>query len=97
MAAGLNLVTLLSMERSRPKTGRDAGVTVKLPPGVIARHELGQHFLLDDRILRRQVEYAGITPADTVIEIGAGLGNLTEMLARTSAKVIAFESDPQFA
>ena len=81
---------------SRAKRGSDTNVAVKLPAGVIARHELGQHFLLDERILCQQIEYAGITSADTVLEIGAGLGNLTAILAQTSAKVVAIEADSQF-
>lgn len=57
---------------------------------------LGQHFLLDDSIVRRQVGFAQLTSKDTVLEIGPGLGNLTEELLRTGAKVVAVEQDPEF-
>lgn len=57
---------------------------------------LGQNFLLDDRIIRGQVELAGLTADDTVLEIGPGLGNLTEEILRSGAKVVAVEQDPGF-
>ncbi len=57
---------------------------------------LGQHFMLDSQILRRMVEAADLSPNDTVLEIGPGLGNLTEELLNTGAKVRAIEQDPEF-
>jgi len=57
---------------------------------------LGQHFMLDDSVLKRMVEAASLSPADTVLEIGPGLGNLTEMLLKTGAKVRAVEQDQEF-
>lgn len=57
---------------------------------------LGQNFLLDDSVVRRAVGFADLTPKDTVLEIGPGLGNLTEELLRTGAKVRAVEQDPAF-
>lgn len=57
---------------------------------------LGQNFLLDDSILKRSVELAGLTENDTVLEIGPGIGNLTEELLKTRAKVVAVEQDATF-
>ena len=57
---------------------------------------LGQNFLLDDSVIRRQVGFASLGPDDVVLEIGPGLGNLTEELVRTGAKVVAVEQDPDF-
>lgn len=57
---------------------------------------LGQNFLLDDNVVRRAVELAELGPGDTVLEIGPGLGNLTEELLKTGAKVVAVEQDPAF-
>jgi len=57
---------------------------------------LGQNFLLDDSVIRRSVGFAGLTEKDTVLEIGPGIGNLTEELLKTSAKVVAIEQDAEF-
>lgn len=57
------------------------------------KKHLGQVFLSDDRIAKKIVELSNISPTDTVVEIGAGAGTLTEELAKTGAKVIAYEID----
>ena len=57
---------------------------------------LGQNFLLDDSIVRRQVGFADLGPEDTVLEIGPGIGNLTDELLKTGAKVVAVEQDAEF-
>jgi 16S rRNA (adenine1518-N6/adenine1519-N6)-dimethyltransferase len=54
---------------------------------------LGQNFLLDESALHEVVQSAEINPQDTVLEIGAGLGNLTRLLALSSRAVIAVELD----
>ncbi|WP_319508158.1 16S rRNA (adenine(1518)-N(6)/adenine(1519)-N(6))-dimethyltransferase RsmA [uncultured Methanolobus sp.] len=54
-----------------------------------------QHFLIDERILDRIVEAADIKPDETILEIGAGIGNLTERLLNKAARVIAIERDPE--
>jgi len=53
-----------------------------------------QHFLIDVVYLDRIVAAAELTSEDTVLEIGAGIGNLTERLARKAKKVLAIELDP---
>jgi 16S rRNA (adenine1518-N6/adenine1519-N6)-dimethyltransferase len=57
---------------------------------------LGQNFLLDESVLKRQVQLANLSPKDTVLEIGPGLGNLTEEILASGAKVVAVEQDPAF-
>jgi 16S rRNA (adenine1518-N6/adenine1519-N6)-dimethyltransferase len=57
---------------------------------------LGQNFLLDDSVVRRQVGFAELSARDTVLEIGPGLGNLTDELLRTGARVVAVERDADF-
>jgi 16S rRNA (adenine1518-N6/adenine1519-N6)-dimethyltransferase len=47
-------------------------------------------------VIRRQVGVAGLGRDDTVLEIGPGLGNLTEELLKTGAKVVGIEQDPDF-
>jgi 16S rRNA (adenine1518-N6/adenine1519-N6)-dimethyltransferase len=56
-----------------------------------------QHFLIDEQVLGRIIEYSHLNSSDTVLEIGAGFGNLTEKLARKAGKVIAIEVDPELA
>lgn len=57
---------------------------------------LGQHFLIDDRVMERQVALAELTERDTVLEVGPGIGNLTERILGTGASVVAVERDAQF-
>jgi 16S rRNA (adenine1518-N6/adenine1519-N6)-dimethyltransferase len=54
---------------------------------------LGQNFLHDGNQLRRIVEAARLSPDDPVLEIGPGLGPLTELLLEKSARVLAIEMD----
>ncbi|MHA1269338.1 MAG: 16S rRNA (adenine(1518)-N(6)/adenine(1519)-N(6))-dimethyltransferase RsmA [Candidatus Helarchaeota archaeon] len=58
--------------------------------------EFGQCFILNWEYLQREIAYANILNTDTILEIGAGIGNLTELLARKAKKVIAIEIDHQF-
>jgi 16S rRNA (adenine1518-N6/adenine1519-N6)-dimethyltransferase len=55
--------------------------------------QLGQNFLHDANQLRKIVAFAELTPADSVIEIGPGLGPLTELLLRQANEVLAIEKD----
>jgi len=54
---------------------------------------LGQNFLVGKEIIKRVIEAADLKPADTVLEIGPGLGTLTLELAKKAKKVIAVEKD----
>lgn len=56
----------------------------------------GQHFLMDETILEDMIDEAGVKAGDTVLEIGPGIGNLTERLLQHKAKVVSVEKDPQF-
>lgn len=56
--------------------------------------KLGQHFLRNKEILQRIVEVAEINPHDRVIEIGAGMGDLTALLGEVCREVVAIEIDP---
>jgi 16S rRNA (adenine1518-N6/adenine1519-N6)-dimethyltransferase len=54
---------------------------------------LGQNFLHDGNQLRRIADAAQITPADRILEIGPGLGPLTELLVARAGEVLAIEKD----
>lgn len=58
-----------------------------------ADKKLGQNFLIDEDIVRRIVAAAELTPADTVLEVGPGIGTLTQGLAESGAQVVAVELD----
>ena len=62
-----------------------------------ARKGLGQNFLVDGSILKKIAAAAELTPSDTVIEVGPGLGVLTETLVEQAGKVIAIELDNHLA
>ncbi|MCM3798818.1 16S rRNA (adenine(1518)-N(6)/adenine(1519)-N(6))-dimethyltransferase RsmA [Caldibacillus thermoamylovorans] len=61
--------------------------------GFTFKKSLGQNFLIDTNILNNIVDHAEITPESGVIEIGAGIGALTEQLAKRCKKVLSFEID----
>jgi 16S rRNA (adenine1518-N6/adenine1519-N6)-dimethyltransferase len=62
-----------------------------------AKKGLGQHFLIDDNVLEAILAAAELSPADTVIEVGPGLGLMTGELARRAGWVIAIELDNRLA
>ena len=57
------------------------------------KKQLGQNFLINPEALKIILEAGVLTAGDTVIEIGAGLGCLTEVLAQHAERVIAIEVD----
>ncbi len=61
--------------------------------GINANKSLGQNFLIDDEVVSKIVETANITNEDLVIEIGPGLGTLTNELLKRAQKVIVIELD----
>ena len=66
---------------------------------VIQEHEFtfskkfGQNFLIDAHVLDKIIASSGVGPDDVVLEIGPGIGTMTQQLARHAAKVIAVEID----
>jgi 16S rRNA (adenine1518-N6/adenine1519-N6)-dimethyltransferase len=60
---------------------------------ITPKKSLGQNFLHDPNTLEKIVEIADFGPEMTVLEIGPGTGNLTHVLAREAARVIAVEVD----
>ncbi|MDD5738931.1 MAG: 16S rRNA (adenine(1518)-N(6)/adenine(1519)-N(6))-dimethyltransferase RsmA [Candidatus Pacebacteria bacterium] len=58
--------------------------------------KFGQNFLISENVLNKIIKTANISPQDTILEIGPGLGVLTFELAKRANKVIAIEKDRKF-
>ncbi len=65
--------------------------------GVRPSKSKGQNFLLDHEVVARIADAAGISPGDRIVEIGPGLGVLTEELLRRGANLTAIELDDSLA
>jgi 16S rRNA (adenine1518-N6/adenine1519-N6)-dimethyltransferase len=89
----------MAKDRSRGDSGSLLSRTKKLLRryGLRAKKGLGQHFLVDEKVLEIILDAAALTPADTVIEVGPGLGIMTAELARRAGWVIAIELDNRLA
>ena len=61
--------------------------------GIHYKHDLGQHFLYDEALLRSLVEATGVGKDDGVLEIGPGAGTLTKCLCDAAGRVISVEVD----
>jgi 16S rRNA (adenine1518-N6/adenine1519-N6)-dimethyltransferase len=61
--------------------------------GIKPRKKLSQSFLMDQNVIKKIAIAAQISKDDIVVEIGAGIGVLTEILAQESRKIIAVELD----
>lgn len=68
-----------------------------MPHSFRTQKRLGQNFLFDKNILAKMVSALGLQAGDTILEIGAGLGTLTELLAEKPVKAIALEIDKRAA
>ena len=65
--------------------------------GIKPQKRLGQNFLVDGNVLRKITAAAGVTPADSILEVGAGAGALTKALAEQAGMVTAVEKDRSLA
>ncbi|WP_347040310.1 16S rRNA (adenine(1518)-N(6)/adenine(1519)-N(6))-dimethyltransferase RsmA [Glutamicibacter halophytocola] len=65
--------------------------------GIRPTKTLGQNFVIDGNTIRRIVAAANVDPAETVLEVGPGLGSLTLGIMDAAAKVVAVEIDPPLA
>ncbi|NWG16702.1 MAG: 16S rRNA (adenine(1518)-N(6)/adenine(1519)-N(6))-dimethyltransferase RsmA [Chloroflexi bacterium] len=63
---------------------------------IVPKKSLGQNFLHDPNALEKIVSAAELMPEDAALEIGAGLGQLTERLAESVRRVVAIEIDTRF-
>ena len=64
--------------------------------GLAPQHRFGQNFLIDLNLMRKLVDAADLSPADTVLEVGPGTGSLTEILLDRGVRVVAVEIDHGF-
>ncbi|MDA1003303.1 MAG: 16S rRNA (adenine(1518)-N(6)/adenine(1519)-N(6))-dimethyltransferase RsmA [Chloroflexi bacterium] len=85
-----------------PRSERRSAPPSELPEylrklGVPPRRALGQHFLIDELILERIADACAAVPGETVLEIGAGPGGLTEELLARAGRVVAVELDEELA
>jgi len=62
---------------------------------IYPRKRFGQNFLVEDEIIEKMMYYASISKNDSVLEIGSGLGFLTERLSKVAGQVMAVEIDPR--
>lgn len=65
--------------------------------GIRPRKARGQNYVVDRALVRCLVDSAGISGDETVLEIGPGIGTLTEEISKRAGRVIAVESDPASA
>ena len=65
--------------------------------GLRPRKDLGQHFLVEPGVLARLVQLIAPAPGTVVLELGAGVGVLTERLLDAGARVVAVELDAALA
>jgi 16S rRNA (adenine1518-N6/adenine1519-N6)-dimethyltransferase len=61
--------------------------------GLLLKKSLGQHFLVDDNIVRKIMELAAVEPGSVVLEVGPGIGTLTVALCDAAGAVVAVERD----
>ncbi|HPE69577.1 MAG TPA: 16S rRNA (adenine(1518)-N(6)/adenine(1519)-N(6))-dimethyltransferase RsmA [Thermotogota bacterium] len=65
--------------------------------GIVLKKSLGQNFLSNAQVAQRIVAAAEVVPGESVLEIGAGAGTLTESLLQAGAGVVAVEIDSRLA
>jgi 16S rRNA (adenine1518-N6/adenine1519-N6)-dimethyltransferase len=65
--------------------------------GIVPNRLLGQNFLIDGSVFPRLVTYGSISSNDVVLDVGAGFGSLSSLLAAKCRIVLAVEKDPSLA
>lgn len=72
---------------------RDVTLHILKTFGLSMRKKLGQNFLIDEQVVNSIVAAACLSASDTVLEIGPGIGTLTQGLAETGAQIVSVELD----
>ena len=84
----------MSENRPKPYLGNPQDTIAVLNRYKFAfQKKFGQNFLIDTHVLERIIDEAGITPDDFVLEIGPGIGTMTQYLACAAREVVAVEID----
>lgn len=76
--------------------GKGAYIALLQKEGITLSKEKGQHLLLNPTLLARLCDVGEVRNQDAILEIGAGVGNLTRVLAQRARKVLAIEIDRRF-
>lgn len=84
----------MDTEKRKPYLGTpQATIAILDKYKFVFQKKYGQNFLIDPHVLDRIMEAAGITPEDFVLEIGPGIGTMTQYLAANAREVTAVEID----
>lgn len=65
--------------------------------GISPRRRYGQHFLIDGNLMQKLLDAAELNGTDCVLEVGAGTGSLTALLAQSAGRVVAVEIHRELA
>lgn len=80
-----------------PLATPSATIAVLERHGLYTKKSLGQHFLVDDNVIARILEFAALNGDETVVEVGPGIGTLTVALCAAAGAVVAVERDASLA
>ena len=101
----MGLAQLAQVSRSGAALNLDpsASRAIRDVPKLLRAHDLkprkglGQNFLVDPAVLKRIVDAADLSRDDIVVDVGAGVGTLTRLLAEQASRVLAVELDDNLA
>lgn len=82
-----------TFDPSKPIASPQNTIAVLQETGFLFKKQLGQNFLIDLHVLEKIVKSAEIGPEDVCLEIGPGIGSLTEAMAKAARRVVAVEID----
>ena len=71
----------------------DKVVKILKEKGMYAKKHFGQNFLIDTHVLDKIIRESGVNKNDLVIEIGPGIGTMTQYLCENAREVVAIEID----